>query len=499
MGGKKILPDDPIISVNEYAYYNGSVKFGPMLGVILDSVGIMKRMFTGAVERWTEQGKPRYIDSVEKWENTDWNQLPATEILKVVRQLTEAAIDAYGALVSGVIPAAWMSEAWFTFTYKFVRKKGDPEAPVFLMGYENIPVKAEKTLYDLAHWSNAHTDIVKYFQVTSTAKIADHLMTDTIPDEVSSENWQAWKSQFMQYLRGYGHMIYNLDFGSPVPADDPCPVLETFKMFLNEEGVNPHQRQQHTTERREEAVRIVLTRLKGRRLKRFKKNLQRAQKFAPLREDGLADVGLSYPIIRKALRNLATRLVKAGVIEQPSDIYWLEEYELVLAAESLDNGEKPRLLGDVVPQRVAVWRAAKKAAPPVMLPQIKLFGVDLVALKTGAGKQNGDVIKGVAASSGTVTAPACVLQGPEEFHKMKVGDVLVASITTPAWTPLFARASAVVTDIGGPLSHGSIVAREYGIPAVLGTIVATARITDGQMITVDGSAGTVSLGTINEK
>jgi pyruvate,water dikinase len=76
---------------------------------------------------------------------------------------------------------------------------------------------------------------------------------------------------------------------------------------------------------------------------------------------------------------------------------------------------------------------------------------------------------------------------------MQPGDVIVAVITTPAWTPLFARASAVVTDIGGPLSHSSIVAREYGIPAVLGTGTATRRIRDGQMISVDGNAGTVSL------
>jgi phosphoenolpyruvate synthase/pyruvate phosphate dikinase len=76
---------------------------------------------------------------------------------------------------------------------------------------------------------------------------------------------------------------------------------------------------------------------------------------------------------------------------------------------------------------------------------------------------------------------------------MQAGDVLVAALTTPAWTPLFARAAAVVTDIGGPLSHGSIVAREYGIPAVLGTGEATKRIHSGQVVTVDGSAGVVTL------
>jgi pyruvate,water dikinase len=82
---------------------------------------------------------------------------------------------------------------------------------------------------------------------------------------------------------------------------------------------------------------------------------------------------------------------------------------------------------------------------------------------------------------------------PEDFSKMKPGNVLVAVTTTPAWTPLFTMASAVVTDIGGPLSHSSIVAREYGIPAVLATGIGTRRIQDGQTITVDGSAGTVTL------
>jgi pyruvate,water dikinase len=92
-----------------------------------------------------------------------------------------------------------------------------------------------------------------------------------------------------------------------------------------------------------------------------------------------------------------------------------------------------------------------------------------------------------------VTGIARVLHGPEDFNQMRPGDVLVAAITTPAWTPLFAMASAVVTDIGGPLSHGSIVAREYGIPAVLGTGTATRCIQSGQMVTVDGSAGIVTV------
>jgi pyruvate,water dikinase len=110
-----------------------------------------------------------------------------------------------------------------------------------------------------------------------------------------------------------------------------------------------------------------------------------------------------------------------------------------------------------------------------------------------AADQTGDVLTGIGASAGRVTATARVLSGPADFARLQPGEVLVASITTPAWTSLFARAGAVVTDIGGPLSHSSIVAREYGIPAVLGTAVATRRVVDGQQVTVDGDQGLVYL------
>lgn len=103
------------------------------------------------------------------------------------------------------------------------------------------------------------------------------------------------------------------------------------------------------------------------------------------------------------------------------------------------------------------------------------------------------VLKGIGTSGGVVKAPARVLFSPEDFDQMKPGDVLVAVTTTPAWTPLFARASAVVTDIGGPLSHSSIVAREYGIPAVMAAQNATRLVRSGQIITVDGNTGTVTL------
>jgi rifampicin phosphotransferase len=167
-------------------------------------------------------------------------------------------------------------------------------------------------------------------------------------------------------------------------------------------------------------------------------------------------------------------------------VFWLHR------AEILADPPVPR--SDVVAQRRAVWRGQRQVTPPQVLPRGswwgKAFGRWLPATSV---EQTGAVLRGTAASAGQVTAIARVLAGPQDFGRMQAGDVLVASITTPAWTSLFAMASAVVTDVGGPLSHSSIVAREYGIPAVLGTAVATRRVVDGQQVTVDGDQGLVYL------
>ena len=114
-----------------------------------------------------------------------------------------------------------------------------------------------------------------------------------------------------------------------------------------------------------------------------------------------------------------------------------------------------------------------------------------------ASKKNEDdsdkVIRGTAVSPGKVTAEISVIHSSADFDQMRPNSILVCPFTTPAWTQLFSHAVGLVTDVGSITSHGSIVAREYGIPAVVGTGTSTIRIKHGQMITVDGDTGTVKL------
>ncbi|HEY1156550.1 MAG TPA: PEP-utilizing enzyme, partial [Arthrobacter sp.] len=279
--------------------------------------------------------------------------------------------------------------------------------------------------------------------------------------------------------------------------------LETIRFYLRGQGTDPHERQRLLTERREELTREMAGRLGPRRRRVFFRLLRWAQETAPVREDALADVGLAWPLLRRMLLELGRRLVASGLIAAPDDVFWLRFSELQGAVDfglaetdsgvSLSGASRP-VRADAVEERRMLWRGQAKADAPQMLPQVawmeKAFGSMMPA---GPQHQAGDVIKGAGASAGRVTAPARVLRGPEDFGQMQPGEVLVARMTTPAWTPLFAMASAVVTDVGGPLSHSSIVAREYGIPAVLGTGVATQRLAGGPQVSVDGDAGTVTI------
>ena len=152
--GPGIMPEVPIIPVNHFAYYNGSLKPNKIVSLLFDSVSIAKRMFTAPVERWTVQGRPAYLAVVDKWKNSNWLEFSNTETLQASRELFKSSIDAYWSMVGGVLPAAWISEALFTFFYRtLIKRPTDPDASIFLLGFDSVPIRADKSLYTLAIWA----------------------------------------------------------------------------------------------------------------------------------------------------------------------------------------------------------------------------------------------------------------------------------------------------------------------------------------------------------
>jgi len=213
------------------------------------------------------------------------------------------------------------------------------------------------------------------------------------------------------------------------------------------------------------------------------------------------------------IREFGALLAAHGFFPNAEDAFQLSHYELELAIVDLmtswSNGSPPRgpaQWPNIVAERraaLALW--AKHETPPALGPVPDVIDDPAIVMLWGITRENLDAwlsadaggnsneIKGFAASSGVVEGPARIVKSVEEISRLKQGDILVCQITNPTWAPIFQTIVAAVSDIGGSMSHAAIVAREYGLPAVVGTGNATSRIKDGQRIRVDGGRGIVTI------
>jgi rifampicin phosphotransferase len=189
------------------------------------------------------------------------------------------------------------------------------------------------------------------------------------------------------------------------------------------------------------------------------------------------------------------------LIEQPEQVFFLLHREITDAIA----GDRT-LLALRAEDRRRAWHGQHALSPPLMVGTLSKMVAGVLddatetlrggranaeaATALGAGG-GADGLLGIPASAGRASGPARIIRSASEFDRVQRGDVLVASMTTTAWTPLFGRVAAIVTDNGGVGAHASIVAREYGLPAVVGTGNATTRFHDGELLEVDGSSGTI--------
>jgi pyruvate,water dikinase len=172
------------------------------------------------------------------------------------------------------------------------------------------------------------------------------------------------------------------------------------------------------------------------------------------------------------------------------------------------NGSPPRggkrFTALVAERKAAIKTWADLPTPPALGPVpdiiddpaiVMLWGITRESLDSwlNAGEVDPNEIKGFAASSGVVEGTARVIKSAQEIGRLQQGDILICQVTNPTWAPVFQKIAAAVSDIGGSMSHAAIVAREYGLPAVVGTGQATTRIKDGQRIRVDGGRGIVTI------
>ncbi len=288
---------------------------------------------------------------------------------------------------------------------------------------------------------------------------------------------------------------------SSTPEPHAVLSLDWFHSTLGEagpfaaEGDPGERRARREGERRTaEAEARAALQSEPRQLKEFEGLLATAQYFAALREEVVASFTLGWPLMRSALLRLGAHVRGRGLLAADEDVFFLTRDELL---DTLSDNERTASWTATVAERRTRWQRQRRLVPPLVLGE-------LPPMVTKAFVPLGDAVRsrqldgehglhGLPASPGRATGRVRIIRGPEDFERLQPGEVLVAPATAPAWTPLFSRCVAVVTDTGSVLAHASLVAREFGIPAVVGTGDATARLSDGQVVTVDGSAGIVEV------
>ncbi len=290
------------------------------------------------------------------------------------------------------------------------------------------------------------------------------------------------------FLRRYGHRaVAEIDLGMPRWSDDPSHLLGVISNYLQlaESDLDPVAQFKSGEAKAESMISSLTTRVAQRSLIRARLagwTLRRVRQLLGLRESPKFLLIVALSAMREPLKAVGRALADTKTIDQADDVFFLDLGE----ARRALAGEDMRAL--VAERREAYEQELKRRHIPRLLLS---DGTEPEAVAAEAARADG-ALAGSPASAGTVTARARVVLDPVGAH-LEPGEILVAPSTDPGWTPLFLTAGGLVMEMGGSNSHGAVVAREYGIPAVVGVPEATQKIETGQLITVDGAAGLVSI------
>ncbi|MBA2288328.1 MAG: phosphoenolpyruvate synthase [Ktedonobacteraceae bacterium] len=344
------------------------------------------------------------------------------------------------------------------------------------------------TEMDLALWQLAQT-------IREDVNSA-HLFLDT-PREQLVQDYHAGilppvlQQGLADFLRTYGHRgVAEIDLGLPRWSEDPTHILGvlTNYLLLARPEVAPDVQFQRAGQEAEAMVTELMRRARKRGWLRSKLVgicLKRGRALAGMREMAKYYLVLLLAGARDLLLPVGEELVRVGHIEKAEDIFFIDLSE---ARQAL-AGEDVRAL--VAERRGSYDRELERRhVPRVLLSDGTNPEVTRRSATTKTERGDEITLDGIPASTGMVTAKARVILNPVGAS-LEPGEILVAPSTDPGWTPLFLTASGMVMEMGGPMSHGAVVAREYGIAAVVGVPGATSCIKTGQLITIDGSSGTI--------
>ncbi len=336
-------------------------------------------------------------------------------------------------------------------------------------------------LWDLSRFVLGSESLREAFAPQDTSEIERRMAA------LPAEEQAAFQRRLAEFLERHGHRsVMEAESAAKSWAEDLPTVYAMLRNYLRaNESSDPRRIEQRQKRERERLTEESLSRLSWWQRPIFRRTLGQAQEWVVLREHTKSLLVRGSHRGRRLTRELAGRIVGCGLLADLWDFYYLtwEEVKALL---------RGGLTQEEAYAQIGRRRAEEERNRQVILPET-FRGRPRPLRAEDVPLPEGRVLRGLAVSPGRASGPARVILDPRRDAAIEPGEILVAPVTDAGWTPLFVAASGIVVDVGGSLSHGSTVAREYGLPAVVNVKHGTRMIRTGQTITVDGSRGVVVL------
>jgi pyruvate,water dikinase len=392
------------------------------------------------------------------------------------RRTSLSTPQSFSVIMTGMNASAWLNE-------KIMEWLGEKNVADTLSQSvaNNVTSEMGLALLNVADVIRPYPEVIDYLQ---------HVTDDRFPDELikfrgGAEVRDAIYAYLDQYgMRCAGEIDVTRTRWREKPATLVPVILNNIKNLPPGEGKRKFEQGRQEALKKEQELLHRLQQLPDgeQKARETKRMIDLVRNLAGYREYPKYDIISRYFIYKQALLKEAEQLVQAGVIQEKEDIYYLTFEELREAVRTC------KLNFRIISQRKDEHRLHEKLTPPrVMTADGEII--------TGAYKRENlpaGAIAGLAVSSGVIEGRARVILNMEDAA-LETGDILVTVFTDPSWTPLFVSIKGLVTEVGGLMTHGAVIAREYGLPAVVGVDHATQRIKDGQRIRVNGTDGYVEI------
>jgi pyruvate,water dikinase len=339
-----------------------------------------------------------------------------------------------------------------------------------LAGCETKTVVVNRELHELARLA-ARTPLLAGALVAQGAR--------AVWEQGRLAEFPAFAARFGRFLDDHGHREMDMDYYHPTWSGQPWVVLDAVTLILKGGAEEDPAEAARCQRLRHAETELQFLGEVPEDLRFFFRELVRlARTYTALDDLEHYQTTRLNPVCRRLALALGRHLRQRGILDAPEDVFFLHKNdleELVKAWPDVDADEHRRRAA----QAKASYEASKRKAPPWVLDGGEPAGAE------------GECLRGLPGSPGRVTGPCFLVTRPEDFGRFPKGAVLVAPTTNPAWTPLFYSAGGLVTESGGPLSHGAVTAREMRLPAVMSVRGVMRLLHDGQVVTVDGTQGVV--------